>query len=124
MAKKILITEDDSDIRYILNLALKRAGYEVELLPLTDTLIDPNKHNWPDLFIVDNVFPTVDGLRVCKFLKGNNETKDIPIIMMSTDHRLKTQAEEIGVDDFIDKPFDLKDLLAFVKKNVSGIPTD
>ena len=56
MAKKILLAEDDSDIRFILNLVLNNAGYNVEPLAAGDTLVE-GKHEWPDLFILDKACP-------------------------------------------------------------------
>ncbi len=115
MVKKILLAEDDSDIRFILNLVLKEAGYQVEPLSSGNSIVE-GKHEWPDLFILDKALPTIDGLAICEYLRIKEETKDIPIIMISSYHKLKSKAEEIGVDDFIEKPFDLKDLLTLVEK--------
>ena len=119
MTKKILIAEDDADIRFILALVLTNAGYNVEELP-TGARIVEGMNRWPDLFILDKAMPTIDGLALCKFLKLKKETKDIPIIMMSSYHRVKTKAHEVGVDDFIEKPFDLEKLLHLVDKHINS----
>jgi DNA-binding response OmpR family regulator len=119
MVKKILIAEDDADIRFILNLVLNEAGYQVEQLPAGTTIVEGRKE-WPDLFILDKALPTIDGLALCKYLKIKKETKDIPIIMISSYHKLKTKAREAGVDAFIEKPFDLKQLLQVVDKHVNS----
>jgi len=118
MVKKILLAEDDPDIRFILNLVLKNAGYQVEPLSAGNSIVE-GKHEWPDLFILDKSLPTIDGLAVCKYLKIKKETKDIPIIMISSYHKLKSKARKIGVDDFIEKPFDLKVLLNVVEKHIN-----
>jgi DNA-binding response OmpR family regulator len=119
MVKKILLAEDDADIRFILNLVLNEAGYQVEPLSAGNTIVE-GRHEWPDLFILDKVLPTIDGLALCKYLKIKEETKDIPIIMISSYHKLKSKAQEIGVDDFIEKPFDLKVLLQKVQKHINS----
>lgn len=118
MTKKILLADDDSDIRFILKTVLDQAGYQVEPLSSGKTIVEGNRE-WPDLFILDKSLPTIDGLAICKYLKLNEETRNIPIIMMSSYHKLRSKARKIGVDAFIEKPFDLKDLLDLVKKHVS-----
>jgi DNA-binding response OmpR family regulator len=117
MTKKILIAEDDADIRFILNLVLNEAGYDVQPFPSGTPIIE-GECEWPDLFILDKALPTIDGLALCKFLKVKEETKDIPIIMISSYHKLRSKAREIGVDDFLEKPFDLKELLGVVEKHI------
>jgi len=116
--KKILLAEDDPDIRFILNRFLNDAGYEVVPLPSGDTIVQ-GKHEWPDLFILDKSLPVIDGLSICKFLKVKKETRDIPIIMISSYHKLKSKARDAGVDDFIEKPFDLQQLLSVVRKHTN-----
>ena len=115
--KKILLAEDDPDIRFILNMVLKDAGYEVETLPTGSAIVE-RRNEWPDLFILDKALPTIDGLALCKYLKIKKETKDIPIIMISSYHKLKRKATEVGVDDFLEKPFDLKVLLRQIEKHI------
>lgn len=117
MSKKILLADDDSDIRFILKTVLDQAGYHVEPLSSGKTLVE-GKREWPDLFILDRSLPTIDGLALCKYLKLNAETRNIPIIMMSSYHKLRSKARKIGVDAFIEKPFDLQDLLDLVEKHV------
>jgi len=118
MVKKILLAEDDPDIRFILNTVLNEAGYKVEPLSSGNAIVE-GKHDWPDLFILDKSLPLIDGLALCKFLRIKEETKNIPIIMISSYHKLKTKAVEVGVDDFIEKPFDLKLLLRLVDKHMN-----
>jgi DNA-binding response OmpR family regulator len=115
--KKITVAENDQDILFILDLVLKDAGYKVEPMHDAISIVSGGKE-WPDLFILDKDMPTIDGLAVCKYLRVNRETKDIPIIMISAYHKLKKQAREAGVNDFLEKPFDLKTLLGTVCKYV------
>lgn len=119
MAKKIVLAEDDADIRFILNLVLNEAGYEVEPLPSGNAIVEGRKE-WPDLFILDKSLPTIDGLAICKYLKIQQQTKDIPIIMITSYHKLKSKAEEVGVDNFIEKPFDLKELLHVIERTLDN----
>jgi DNA-binding response OmpR family regulator len=117
MAKKIIVAEDDKDILFILDMILNDAGYDVEALP-EGTGIMNRKSDWPDLFILDKDMPTIDGLAICKYLRLKEQTKNIPIIMISAYHKLRKKAREAGVDDFIEKPFELKDLLNTINKYV------
>ena len=115
MSKKILVAEDDADILFILDKILKDAGYKVELQPDGASIVSGRKE-WPDLFILDKEIPSVDGLAICKYLKLKKETRNIPIIMISCFHYLKKRAIEAGVDEFVEKPFDLKHFLSIVDK--------
>jgi CheY-like chemotaxis protein len=76
------------------------------------------KKDWPDLFFLDIDMPVIDGLAICKYLKLNNATKDIPVIMISAYHKLKSKAQAAGVDDFIEKPFEVKNLLQVIGKYI------
>jgi DNA-binding response OmpR family regulator len=115
--KRIMVAEDDPDILFILDMILNDAGYQVE--PVKDaTTIVAGKKDWPDLFILDKDMPTIDGIAVCKYLRLNEQTKDTPIIMISAYHKLRKRAQEAGVNDFLEKPFNLKDLLHIIRKHV------
>jgi CheY-like chemotaxis protein len=117
VARKITVAEDDKDILFILDVILNDAGYEVE--PLTDgTTIVAGRKEWPDLFIIDKDMPAIDGLAICKYLRLNEETKDIPVIMISAYHKLKSKAQAAGANDFIEKPFEIKDLLNTIGKYI------
>src|SRR5688572_20215267 len=101
MSKKILVAEDDKDILFILDTILSEAGYRVEPLPDGKSIVE-GKKEWPELFVLDKDLPAIDGLAICKFLKLNNDTKHVPIIMISAFHYLKRKALEAGVDEFIE----------------------
>ena len=118
MTKKILVAEDDKDILLILEMILKDAGYRVEPLPDGRSIVE-NRRDWPDLFILDKDIPAIDGLAVCKYLKLREDTRNIPIIMISCFHYLKCKALEAGVDEFIEKPFELKHLLESVDRLIN-----
>lgn len=117
MVKKILLAEDDADIRFILHLVLNEAGYEVEPVSSGQNIVE-GKHGLPDLFILDKALPVIDGLAICKYLKIKEETRDIPIIMISAFHQLKKKARDLGVDEFVEKPFDVKQLVSLVDKHI------
>ena len=119
MGKKILIAENDPDILYILDVILKNAGYHVQVLnhgsPIVESQVD-----LPDLFILDKDLPVIDGLAISKYLKLKDETREIPIIMISAYHKLKQKAEDAGVNEFVEKPFDVQTLLSTIEKYLNG----
>jgi DNA-binding response OmpR family regulator len=117
LMKKIVVAEDDQDILFILEMILNDAGYKVEALSDGRSIVAGQKE-WPDLFILDKDMPAIDGIAICKYLRLNDQTKEIPIIMISAYHKLKAKAASAGVNDFIEKPFDLKTLLSTVSKYV------
>lgn len=111
--KKIMIADDDSAIVDVLTLILEDAGYIVESTDDGRTIKDI-KEDCPDLILLDIWMVGFDGRVICKYLKGNEPTKDIPLIMISANKDIKEIAMKAGADDFIAKPFDMQDLLAKV----------
>jgi CheY-like chemotaxis protein len=117
MSKRILVAENDPDILHLLTLILNEAGYEVQSVPGGTPIVE-KKIDLPDLFILDKDMPLIDGLALCKYLKVTNETKNIPIIMISAYHKIKEKAKEIGIDEFLEKPFNVSNLLQTIQKYV------
>src|SRR5262245_8039248 len=113
--KQIIIADDDPGIRDIFQLILKRAGYDVTVYPNGEALMK-NAFNPPDLFILDKQLSGVDGLEVCRFLKSQDSTKNIPVIMISASPYAKKNADESGADEFIEKPFRTKTLIELMEK--------
>jgi CheY-like chemotaxis protein len=116
--KRIVVAENDEDILYILKLILSEAGYEEAALPDGQRIVE-GVQEWPDLFILDKDMPSIDGLALCKYLRLNKQTRNIPVIMITAYHQLKEKAVAAGVDDFIEKPFAVKSLLSIVGKYIA-----
>ncbi len=115
MKKKILITDDDEGVQDIFKLIFERAGYDVEIFGEALSILE-NNYKQPDLFVLDRQLSGQDGLKVCKFLKSQDSTKNIPVIIVSATPGIGKLAIEAGADDFIEKPFQIKDLLGVVQK--------
>ncbi|MEO9003973.1 MAG: response regulator [Ginsengibacter sp.] len=115
MKKKILITDDDEGVQDVFKLIFEKEGYEVELLSEANSIFE-NKYNIPDIFLLDRQLSGHDGLDVCKFLKQQSVTKNIPVIIVSASPGISKLAQEAGANDFIEKPFDIKSLLNIVSK--------
>jgi DNA-binding response OmpR family regulator len=115
MKKRILITDDDEGVQDIFRLIFERAGYDVQILGEGFSILE-NNYKRPDLFVLDRQLSGQDGLKVCRFLKSQNTTKDIPVIIVSATPGIGKMAKEAGADDFIEKPFQIKDLLGVVER--------
>lgn len=113
--KKILVVDDDPAIVEVLHMMLELAGYDVttstngNILPLLDSYT-------PDLILLDIMMSGVSGKEVCKDLKNRNETKEIPVIMISANRDGHLIASEACAEDFLAKPFEMQQLLSKVEK--------
>jgi CheY-like chemotaxis protein len=116
--QKIYIAEDDPDISMAMNILLKDAGYEVQLSPVAKPLLE-DAPIVADLVILDRRMPDVDGIDVCHHLRAQDSTRDIPVIMISATRNFKQQALNAGVDDYLEKPFQMHDLLSVVSKHAN-----
>jgi len=121
MTKKILVIEDDKDIRDTIVYILKEENYDV--VDSGDSKILKHIHDHkPDLILMDNWLtewksdPT--GQQLSKQLKTNASTKHIPVIIISAVSNIKEIAEEGLADSYLMKPFDMADLIAIVKKYI------
>jgi DNA-binding response OmpR family regulator len=117
-AKKILVVDDDPDILDALQSLLEFAGYEVKTTEkgeYAENLRDTNG-GMPNVIILDVLLSGKDGRLICQKLKSQEETKHIPIIMISAHHNARHSVTVVGADDFVAKPFDADELLAIVAK--------
>lgn len=105
-----MIIEDDPAILDVLGMLFKRSGYEVLSYP-NGNFILLKQFNIPDLFIIDKQLSGVDGLDICKHLKETDETKHIPVIILSATPHLHRQIKLVGADAFLEKPFSNNRLL-------------
>ena len=121
MAKKILVIEDDKDIRDTIALILKEEDYEVVDSGDSKILKHLHHHN-PDLILMDNWLTEwksdANGQQLSKQLKTDPATNHIPIIIISAVSNIKEIAEEGLADAWLMKPFDMEDLIAIVKKHI------
>jgi DNA-binding response OmpR family regulator len=118
MKKRILIADDDAGIRDIFKIIFEKAGYEIDLKEDASDLLK-NNFFLPDIFLIDKLLSGIDGLAICRYLKSNPKTCNIPVIMISASPDIGIQSAKAGADDFIEKPFDLNYLLEVVESNIN-----
>ena len=115
MASKILVVDDDSDIRNLLSDFLAKQGYEVILARNGHEAIDIAANDNPQMILLDVRMPGLDGIATCTRLKAERQTRSIPVIMATGFTDRLTAALQAGADDLVTKPFHLLDLLIRVK---------
>ena len=112
---RILIVEDDPAIAAFVQTALEREGFETEMIQRGDTALARVEAISPDLILLDLMLPGLDGLQVCQALRRRSQY--IPIIMLTAkdDDVDKIVGLEMGADDYITKPFKIRELLARIR---------
>lgn len=115
--EKILLVDDEINIRELLKFNLAKAGYGILEAANGYDAVRFAKNERPGLIILDLMLPGIDGLEVCKQLKGQQSTAAIPIIMVTAkdDEIDKIIGLELGADDYVTKPFSPRELVARVK---------
>ena len=111
MARKVLIVEDDSNIAELLHLYLEKEGFETQVAPDGGKGVELFRSFHPDLVLLDIMLPVMDGWSVLKKIRESDKT---PVIMLTAKGELsdKVQGLEGGADDYITKPFEMKEVLA------------
>jgi len=117
MADKILVVDDELHIRELVKFNLVKEGFEVLEAGDGHAAVKMVRTEKPDLVILDLMLPGLDGLEVCRSLKGRRETAAIPIIMLTakSEEIDKVIGLELGADDYLTKPFSTRELTARVK---------
>jgi two-component system response regulator VicR len=119
MKKKVILVQDNQDILEIMDEVLVEEGFDVTSSLTTDPLKKVDKIE-PDLVIIDeHIKGTVKGSQVIKALKSDERTVNIPAVLTSTSNNLASLAEDCKADDFINKPFEIDEMLNTVKKNIT-----
>ena len=117
MKEKILIVEDEKDIVKMLDYNLKKENFRVLSCGDGEDALKLASREQPDLILLDLMLPGIDGLEVCKSLKNERKTANIPIIMLTAKSQEtdKVIGLELGADDYITKPFSPRELIARIK---------
>lgn len=113
----IYIVEDDQNIREIEEFALKNSGYQVMDFACAKDFYTQVRRQVPDCVLLDIMLPDEDGLSVVRTLRNDQETKQVPIIMVTakTTELDKVKGLDLGADDYMTKPFGVMELISRVK---------
>jgi two-component system alkaline phosphatase synthesis response regulator PhoP len=118
MSKELIFTvEDELHIQQLIKYNLESNGYRVVAFETGESLLKESKSTIPDLFILDIMLPGIDGLEVCRQLRQDIRTKNVPIIILTAKNEEfdKVLGLELGADDYITNPFSVRELIARVK---------
>ena len=120
--KKILIVDDETINLDFFEVMLSKLGFVVEKASDGVEAMDKIKRFFPDLILLDNIMPRMSGWEVTRNLKKDSKFRDIPIIMLSAldDVKDKVEGFELGVDDYITKPFHFAEVLARIRAVLRG----
>ena len=113
----IYIVEDDAEVREMETYALKSSGFDVMAFECGKVMDEQVKVKVPDLFILDIMLPGEDGLSILKRLRGQENTKNIPVIMLTAKGTEldKVKGLDLGADDYIAKPFGILEFISRVR---------
>lgn len=114
--QKILVVDDDPDIRTMIRIMLEYKGYTVLTLERGENSEEMLMAGNFGLVIMDMLLSGVNGVDICSHIKHNNALSHIPIVMISAHPNAKDLCLEAGADDFIAKPFDMQEMLAMIEK--------
>ena len=117
MSKYVLVSEDDTDILNLVLEVLEDSGYKVRSTMGADTLTGVKKRR-PDVILLDNQMPGMNGTRIAQEIRGDPETQDIPIIAMTAAGRAPRVCHEMDANGCLGKPFDIDHLVEVVEEMV------
>jgi diguanylate cyclase (GGDEF)-like protein len=118
LGKKILVVDDDPNVGLLISAVLKKYNYLVTTLYHGDEVLTFLRDNKPDLILLDLRMPGIDGFALCKRIREAPDTRDIPVVILSgvSEVDAKVNTIELGADDFITKPFDVRELRARINR--------
>ena len=114
--KKIIVADDDSSILEVIKIILEDAGYEITTVSDPSLILSTVAKVKPNLVLLDIWMSGFDGRNLTKKLKSQNETKQIPVVIISAHNDTAKMAKEAQADGYLAKPFDMEDLVKTVKK--------
>ena len=115
MADKILVVDDEREMRDLLQTSLSAEGYEIVVASNGDEAVGLAKTGNPQVILLDIEMPGIDGIETCKRLEADEKTRLIPIIMMTSRGDRDIEAYLEGATDVVNKPFDIVQLAIRVK---------
>ena len=120
--ERILVVDDEEDLLELVNYNLTKEGYRVQCVASGEEALAEARQNVPDLIVLDLLLPSVDGLEICRVLKGDSRTAHVPILMLTakSEESDVVSGLELGADDYMTKPFSPRVLLARIRASCGG----
>ena len=117
MSKKILVVDDEQHITELIQFNLESYGFDVIACDNGEDAVLLSQKEMPELVILDLMLPGIDGLEACRRIRNNEKTAKIPIIMLTAkgEEADKVLGLELGADDYLTKPFSVRELLARIR---------
>ena len=119
--KTVLVVEDEANIVTILTVNLEKEGYRVLSAYDGQAGLDLARREKPDLILLDLMLPKMNGFEVCRTLRDDGDTMPILMLTAREEESDKVKGLELGADDYITKPFSMRELLARVKSNIRRV---
>jgi two-component system alkaline phosphatase synthesis response regulator PhoP len=123
VSKKVLVADDEAHIRHVLSLKLQNAGYEVVTATDGEEALEVCLSDLPDLVCTDFQMPYLSGLELCRRLRENEHTRQVPVLLLTARgfDIASHQMTSLGVAEVLSKPFSPRELLAKVQELI-GLP--
>lgn len=120
--RKVLLADDEEDIKLVIQMYLETSGYEVVTAYDGLDAIEKAKETKPDLILMDIMMPVIDGIEVTRQIKSLEETKHIPVVMLTAaaQSAMVERAMKAGASDYISKPFEPENLKNIVDQILGG----
>ncbi len=115
--RTVLVVEDEEDILALLHYNLIKAGFDAECASCGEEGLKNISEHRPDLILLDLMLPWIDGLEICRRLRSDEKTVDLPIVMLTArgEEGDVVRGLELGADDYVTKPFSIKVLMARIQ---------
>jgi len=122
--KKILVIEDDEEIIELIEINVEHLDYELDTAVDGEKGLKMAKSGHYDLIILDLMLPKLDGMEICKRLRSENDNTPILMLSAKSEEFDKVLGLELGADDYLTKPFSIRELLARIKANLRRVEVD
>lgn len=116
MNRTVLICDDDQDILEVTKMVLEMRGFEVATVSDCNNIVEVVSGVKPGLILMDLWIPEAGGAVATQQLKASSETREIPVVLFSANNNIEKVAHECGADDFLQKPYNIRDLEAKVEQ--------
>lgn len=120
-AQRILVLDDEPDVTELLKYKLEQEGYACKVINDPLIFVGQLREFRPELIILDIMMPEISGLQLCRIVRADPETKEVPVIFLTARGEAEDRVKglETGAEDYISKPFDMRELLLRVNKILS-----